>query len=230
MKSDIQAAEWVWDPLLRVFKWSFTLMFLLAYLTEGEQEIFHYFAGFMLLGLIVFRVVWGVIGTQNSLWASFMSSWQGVKQHFFQLVRLQKHTYEGHDPIGGWMIVLMLLTIGLTALTGMALLAEDNLGPFANSAIANLPHDPLEEVHEFLANLSLLWVVIHIVGVIGVSVLNKTNLVRPMITGKASSNSVIVIPKEQVVGQRSFNLARYLVGIVLLALALLMGLYGASLA
>lgn len=186
MSSNMQQNINVWDPLIRIFHWSLVGFFTLAYLTEGEDEWMniHSYAGYSILTLLVFRLLWGVIGTHHARFINFVTrpsiAWAYLKELFTGKAK----DYIGHNPAGALMIVALILSIGFTGLSGMALYATDDQGPLATSFFATWPEGALKEVHEFFANFSLFLIVTHVGGVIVSSLLHRENLVRAMLTGK----------------------------------------------
>ncbi|MEH6814811.1 MAG: cytochrome b/b6 domain-containing protein, partial [Motiliproteus sp.] len=97
-----------------------------------------------------------------------------------------KH-YTGHNPAGGIMILLLIIFLLLTAVTGMATLATEGLGPLANTFLASMSDDWFEDIHEALANLMLLLIGVHIAGVVVSSVLHRENLIRAMFDGRKAA-------------------------------------------
>lgn len=186
MSSNMQQNINVWDPLIRIFHWSLVGFFTLAYLTEGEDEWMniHSYAGYSILTLLVFRLLWGVIGTHHARFINFVTrpniAWTYLKELFTGKAK----DYIGHNPAGALMIVALILSIGFTGFSGMVLYATDGQGPLATSFFATWPEGTLKEVHEFFANFSLFLIATHIGGVIVSSLLHKENLVRAMLTGK----------------------------------------------
>lgn len=179
----------VWDTPLRIFKWSFAFLFALAYITEDEIETLHFFAGFTLAGLVVFRLIWGIIGNRYARWSQFLTGKQAIQTYLGELLSPHPKRYLGHNPAGGWMIVFLIIGVSLTALSGMALIATDGLGPLSHTFLANFDEDAFEEIHELFANGTLLLVLVHIAGVFVSSVLHKENLVRAMITGRKNTET-----------------------------------------
>lgn len=176
----------VWDPLVRIFHWSLAGAFFVAYLSGEEWLDLHTLAGYAALGLILARIPWGVIGTRHARFTDFVRPPRVALAYVRDLFlgRAQRHL--GHNPAGGLMIVALLVTIPLVALSGMALLGvEEGAGPLAG-VMAGSPdwlEEGLEGLHEFLANLVLLMVGVHVLGVLVESLLHRENLVRAMFTG-----------------------------------------------
>ncbi len=176
----------IWDPLVRLLHWGLAASFLVAYLSEDDRLTLHSYAGYALLGLIAMRLVWGLIGSRHARFHDFVTPPTQALAYLGDALRLRARRYLGHNPAGGAMVVALLLCLSLTGLSGVMLLgAAEFSGPLAE-ALRGLPPgwlDPLEEAHEFLANLSLLLVVLHLGGVALASVQHRENLVRAMFTG-----------------------------------------------
>jgi cytochrome b len=176
----------VWDPLVRLFHWSLALGFTLAYLTEDDLLTLHVWAGYLVLGLIAVRFVWGFVGTRHARWTDFVQPPHVIAAYLQDVARLRGARHLGHNPAGGAMIVALLLSLTLTGLTGLALYGAQELsGPLA-PVMSGLPPGwahALEDVHEVLANLTLALVGLHLAGVALASLQHGDNLVKSMITG-----------------------------------------------
>jgi len=176
----------VWDPFVRIFHWSLVLTFTIAWLSGDELEVLHINAGYAVLGLVLLRIVWGFIGTHHARFRDFVYPTAEVKGFLRDTLMLRARRYLGHNPAGGAMIILMLLSLVITTVTGIAYYGiEDGAGPLA--MLAGMPEageEILEEVHEFFANLMVLLVVVHVIGVIVESRLNHESLIRAMLTGR----------------------------------------------
>ncbi len=174
----------VWDPLIRIFHWSLVGFILVAFLTEDDWLYLHSFAGYSIAGLLIFRILWGLIGTQHARFSSFVTGPETVIDYLKSLLRGKPKHYLGHNPAGGVMILLMLAFLLLSVLTGVLTLATEGLGPLANTFAAGLPGHFLEEVHEALANLMLVLIFVHVAGVIVSSVAHHENLIRAMFNAR----------------------------------------------
>jgi cytochrome b len=162
----------IWDAPVRVFHWLLVLSFAGAYLTsEGEVwRLVHVTLGYTLGGLLVFRLVWGVIGTRYARFSNFVRGPGAVLQYLQSIKAKQPEHHLGHNPAGAVAIVLlMLLGLGITA-TGY--ITYNDLGP-----------GWVGELHDLLANAMVLVVIGHLLGVVTASLQHKENLVRSMVTG-----------------------------------------------
>ncbi len=177
----------VWDPVVRGFHWTLVAAYFVAYLSEDDWLQIHVLAGYLIAGLLVLRVVWGLVGSRHARFSDFVFRPAVVLGYLQDLLAQRARRYLGHNPAGGAMVVLMLVTLVLTAGSGLALYGlTEHAGPLAGwmAAVPQHYEHTLEEVHEALANFSLFLVFVHIMGVLVESVLHHENLVRAMINGR----------------------------------------------
>ncbi len=171
----------VWDPLVRIFHWSLVLSFFVAFITEDELMLLHSYAGYMVLGLVSLRLLWGLVGTRHARFSDFVRPPREAIDYLKQLSRLKAPHYLGHNPAGGLMILALLTLLLLTTGSGLLAYGAEGYGPLAGTAI---PAAGLwKEAHELLANLTLLAVLLHIGGVVAGQLLQGEKLVQAMITG-----------------------------------------------
>lgn len=177
----------VWDPLVRLFHWSLVAAFAAAYLSGEDWLGVHTAAGYTVLGLVLFRVLWGVVGTRYARFSSFVRGPRVVIGYLRDLLRGRERRYLGHNPAGAAMIVALLTSLTFTLGSGLAVYGIDpGAGPLAGW-LAGAGHawkEALEEVHEFFANATLLLVGLHVAGVILAGWRHRENLVRAMVTGR----------------------------------------------
>ncbi len=182
----------VWDPLVRTFHWTLAGAFAIAYLTEGDILSLHVWAGYTILGLLLFRIFWGLVGTRYARFSSFVFSPSQVWSYVKDTLSFRARRYIGHNPAGGAMIVLLLASLLVTVVTGLVLYgAEEHAGPLASlsSSLGEDWGEAYEEVHEFFANFTLVLVLVHVAGVLVESLIHRENLVRAMWTGYKRPNS-----------------------------------------
>lgn len=179
----------VWDPAIRIFHWTLAMSFAVAFLTEDDAELLHVYAGYVIGALLLFRVLWGFVGTPHARFTDFVHRPSVVRAYLGDALRLRARRHLGHNPAGGAMIVALLVSLAVTVLSGMALYgATDFAGPLAGLFRGDEAADVLEEMHEFGANFTLLLVVLHLGGVLFSSLEHRENLVRSMITGRKKEN------------------------------------------
>ena len=182
-----QTTEYVWDPLVRLFHWSLVAAYALAWASGDDWMTLHEFAGYTIGGLLVFRLLWGLVGPRHARFGDFVYSPREVAAYLKDVVLFRARRYVGHNPAGGAMVVALLVSLLLTVLTGvLALGGEEFRGPAAGLAMSlgDSGAEFLEEAHEVLANLTLLLVFAHVAGVLVASFQHHENLVRAMFTGR----------------------------------------------
>ena len=172
---DIQspATVRVWDPLVRIFHWSLVGLFTFAFLTGDEWQKPHEVAGYIIAGLIGFRVIWGLIGSRYARFASFIYRPSTVAGFLADTMRMKARRYLGHNPAGGMMVAGLLLAIVGISLSGWMMTTDAYWGV-----------GWVEELHEAAAFTALGLVALHVGGVIVASFEHGENLVRAMVTGR----------------------------------------------
>lgn len=176
----------VWDPLVRLFHWSLVAAFATAFIVEDDLLGVHVWAGYLALGLVAIRLAWGLVGTRHARFSDFVRGPAQVMAYIHDALRLQAPRYLGHNPAGGAMVVALLLSVGLTGISGLALYGAAELaGPLAGlmRGTPAVSGHLLEELHEFLANLTLALVALHVGGVLFSSLSHRENLIAAMISG-----------------------------------------------
>ena len=168
----------VWDITTRVFHWSLVLAYCTAQLTAEEWDAAHEYTGYLILGLATFRVIWGFVGPRHARFDDFVRSPSTIKTHLTNVLA-GRHTAEaGHNPAGGAMVVVLLVWLALTGMTGW-------LSVTLSGNVAEL----IEKAHEFLGKYSLLLIALHVVGVIVMSFIERQDLAKSMIDGKKNLKS-----------------------------------------
>lgn len=163
----------VWDAPVRVFHWLTVASFAGAFLTaESERwRMLHVTLGYTVAGLVVFRILWGLLGTRHARFSSFVRGPSAVARYLGSALRGRPEHHTGHNPAGAWAIV---------ALLGLALVVTASGWATFN----DLAGDSVEELHEAAANAMLALVGIHVAGVLLGSWLHRENLVGAMISGR----------------------------------------------
>ncbi len=180
----------VWDLPLRIFHWLLVTSFVIAYLSEDNFMTIHSYAGYTILTLLVFRIFWGFWGSEHARFTDFLYKPVTTLQYTKQLLSNKAKRYLGHNPAGAAMVFMLLISLLITTLSGLATYAtEEGLGPLVSlmDASPNYIFDAVEDIHEFFANFTVALIFIHITGVIASSLLHKENLAHAMITGYKKS-------------------------------------------
>ncbi|MBY0235180.1 MAG: cytochrome b/b6 domain-containing protein [Burkholderiaceae bacterium] len=167
------SSQLIWDLPQRLVHWLMVLSFSGAYLTAETERwrLVHVSLGYTLAGLVIFRLVWGLLGSRHARFANFVRGPAAVLTYLRGLLQGRPQHFAGHNPAGALAIVAMLgLALGLTA-SGYA-------------TYTDLGGEWLEETHELLANGLLAVIGLHVLGVLVSSWLHRENLPRAMITGR----------------------------------------------
>jgi len=167
----------VWDAPVRVFHWLLALSFAGAYITAESESwrLLHVTLGYTMAGLVVFRVLWGLMGTRYARFSTFVRGPRAVAGYLRAMVRGRPEHHVGHNPAGALAIVALLGLAALIAASGWATYNDVGAGW-------------LEDAHELAANTMLAVVGLHIAGVVAASWLHRENLVRAMVTGYKTGN------------------------------------------
>ncbi|HED16650.1 MAG TPA: cytochrome B [Gammaproteobacteria bacterium] len=183
----------VWDPLVRFFHWSLVAGFTIAYFTGEDFITLHSWVGYFILVLIVIRIGWGFVGSRHARFSDFVYRPATIKQFLKDTLQAKAKRYLGHNPAGGAMVILLMLSILITGFTGVMVLGvEDQAGPMASWFVgsSDVWGDIAEETHEFFANFTVFLVLLHVTGVFIESLIHKENLVSSMISGFKQAKSV----------------------------------------
>ena len=130
----------VWDPLVRIFHWSLVAAFVIAYLTGDEESTIHIYSGYAVIGLVLFRIVWGLIGTRHARFWDFVYRPSAIIQYAREFFIGRPKRYLGHNPLGGAMILLLLGSLLATGVTGYLMLGSDGVeGAQAEASITPAP-------------------------------------------------------------------------------------------
>jgi cytochrome b len=175
----------IWDLPTRVFHWTLAASFFIA-LATGDSDRFrdiHVFSGYLVLGLICFRVLWGFAGSRYARFESFLYGPRAAVTYAKAVLAAKAARYLGHNPAGSWAI-FALLTLGLLiCVSGLVVLgAEESQGilkGFAGHPLGQLTR----ELHDWLSWLMLALVLTHVAGVVIESRTHRENLAKAMLTG-----------------------------------------------
>lgn len=157
----------VWDPPVRLFHWVLVVAIAIAFLSSEEDSAlndWHVLSGWVAAVLILFRLVWGFIGGEHSRFSDFIRP-SRIGHHVAGLARGAREPTLGHNPLGGVAVVILLTLTAVTVGTGA----------FGGEAT--------EELHETVAWVLLAMVAVHVAAVIVMSMLERENLIRAMVTG-----------------------------------------------
>ncbi len=176
----------VWDPLVRTFHWTVALACLGAYLTSDDWRRLHEALGYWVLGAVIVRIVWGFVGTRHARFADFVKGPRRLARYMLGLAQGAEPRYVGHNPLGGLMVVALLLVLGGLGITGWMMGLDAFWGD-----------ETLGNLHAYLANLLLVLVGLHLLGVAWESLRHGENLVLAMITGRKPVSPSAPLPRDR---------------------------------
>lgn len=166
--------EKLWDPLIRLFHWSLAGIFFANYFFNEEGDDWHQWLGYTAVAWLLVRFGWGFWSTGAARWSDFFPTPSRLASHLRALVRGEKYHRMGHSPLGGLVMILMMVGILALGITGYMMQEVDYFWG----------EDWLEELHGWIASTVLALVIIHICAALLESYRLKENLPLSMVTGK----------------------------------------------
>lgn len=175
----------VWDLPTRVFHWLLAASYAGAWLTFDDNRYLyaHVFAGYTFFGLLIFRLVWGMIGSRYARFRAFAYDWPSVWAYLRALLTGNAARHVGHNPAGSWVIFLIIGFGIVVSLTGMFTLGGEERHAALRGILIFPAGTGIKEIHETTAWALLALTGIHVAGVVVESFLHRENLVLAMITG-----------------------------------------------
>jgi len=177
----------VWDFPVRLFHWLLVALIVLSFTTAkigGNAMQIHELSGFTILTLVLFRLLWGVFGSTHARFTDFVRRPGHAIEYARSLVRGRPAFYAGHNPLGGWMIVALLLSLLVQAGTG--LFANDDImteGPLY-AWVSKRTSDLLSQIHEINFFVLLVLIALHIAAALYYLLGKRENLILPLLTGR----------------------------------------------
>jgi cytochrome b len=175
----------IWDLPTRVFHWTLVVLLFISCLSvKLDWMRIHVLCGYSILTLLLFRIVWGFIGSDTARFAGFLKSPLAAIHHLLHLARREPDTEVGHNAAGGWMVVVMLAILMVQAITGLC--ANDDVlteGPLAR-IVGKDRSDWLTHIHSVNFTLIEIVVAAHVLAIVTYRLLKGHNLLWPMVTGK----------------------------------------------
>ena len=177
-----------WDGPTRLFHWGLVALIVSAYLTRTYSNdptlYWHRINGYSILALLLFRLMWGVVGSSTSRFASFFPWPSRVWRHAGLLLRGRAPLFLGHNPLGSVLIFVMLLAVLAQATAGLFtsddVIAEGPLHKFASESLA----DRMGAYHAKGFWIILAFGVLHIAANLGYQFWKKEPVITAMVTGR----------------------------------------------
>jgi cytochrome b len=163
----------VWDPLVRLGHWALVAGIAIAWVTREGARALHEQTGYVVLAIVILRVLWGFTGPHYARFAQFVRSPSTTFAYARHALAGEEPRHIGHNPLGGWMTVVLLAMVALVALSGWL---------YATDAFWGVKW--VADLHEALSDLLLALVAVHVAGVVFTSYRQRENLVAAMVHGR----------------------------------------------
>ncbi len=177
----------IWDLPTRLFHWLLVVLFAFSYISGeiGDDMLrWHFLSGYAIMTLVLYRIVWGFVGSRTARFSDFIKGPGVTLHHLRDMFSTARSRDVGHNPLGGLMIVALLLLLLVQVITG--LFAQDrnlNFGPLALLVSDKTSHF-LKEIHETTVNILLVLIGLHVAAVLFYLVFKRENLVVAMFSGE----------------------------------------------
>lgn len=176
----------VWDMYIRLFHWLLVALLTFSWWSGEQHEMeWHRLSGYAILFLLVFRIYWGFVGSSTARFGQFVRS---PRSAFTYLQTLRTPPYRataGHNPVGGWSVLLMIVSLIAMVTAGLFAVDVDGLesGPLAD--YVSFDQGRLAaDLHGLLFNLLLTLIALHIAAILYYLLRLRHNLIGPMIHGR----------------------------------------------
>ncbi|MBX3562287.1 MAG: cytochrome b/b6 domain-containing protein [Sphingomonas sp.] len=175
----------IWDLPTRIFHWSIVplIPFLWWSAQEGRMDL-HIPAGIAMLGLLVFRLLWGVTGGSTARFAGFIKGPRALRDQ----IAGRGAPSAGHSPLGALSVIAMLAVLAAQVGLGLFAVDEDGLasGPLAHF-VSYDASERLTELHHDLFDVLLVLIALHVAAILFYLIVRRRNLVRAMLLGKGDA-------------------------------------------
>lgn len=181
----------IWDLPVRVFHWLLVALIAFSWWSAEQHEMeWHRWSGYGILGLIVFRVFWGFAGSRTARFSQFVRGPGKVLAYTGALAKRPHTQADGHNPLGGWSVIALLLTIAAMVTAGLFAVDVDGLesGPLADY-ISFDQGRAAAEFHELVFNVLTALIALHVAAIVFYLIWHRQNLIGAMITGRGRLSS-----------------------------------------
>ena len=169
----MQSGLRVWDPAVRIGHWMLVASVAAAWLTKTGWESWHERTGYGALAIVVLRAVWGFVGPVRARFSDFVVAPSTGLGYACAMLARREPRHLGHNPLGGWMVIALLVVVMLVGVTGWLYTTDRFWGV-----------EWVAELHEVLTDLLLILVALHVAGVLYASYRHRENLIAAMMHGR----------------------------------------------
>lgn len=182
-----KASYKLWDLPTRIFHWLLVILICTQWFTgENGFMTIHFYVGYTVFGLIIYRILWGLFGSETARFKSFIYSIPEIINYIKHLTSQKQSQWVGHNPLGGMSVLILLFSIGLIVFLGLISVDENyvNAGPLSDLVSYQMGTDA-HSLHEDIFHILLVFIGFHIAAIIFYRAFKKENLAKAMITGKS---------------------------------------------
>jgi len=189
----------IWDWPIRLFHWAVVALFIVSWISAqvgGNAMQYHFWSGYTVLGLVLFRILWGWVGSETARFVHFIRGPGAVLAYVRAWLKPGYRATHGHNPLGGWSVAALLLTLAFQTITG--LFSNDDIayeGPLYR-LVSKDTSDLISTLHASSFNVLLALVALHIVAIVLYRVKHRENLLKPMLTGDKVVDENVPEPKQ----------------------------------
>ncbi len=174
----------VWDAPTRIFHWLVAVLVAAAYATWASNRMaWHGRVGGALLALLLFRLLWGFFGSDTARFSRFLASPRTVVRYLAHALRREPDRQAGHNPAGGWMVLLLLCLLLGETLTGLYVANNvADVGPFTGITPAPVAN-AITALHAIFWDALVAAIALHVLAILAYAAAKRQNLLLPMLTG-----------------------------------------------
>ena len=186
----------VWDLPVRLFHWLVVALVAAAYATwRLNWMVWHGWIGDLLLAVVVFRLLWGFFGSETARFSHFLAPPRMVFEHLKYSFLREPDRQMGHNPAGGWMVLLLLALLLVETLTGLYV-ANDiaDVGPLT-AIVPAAAANAIDASHAILWNVLVAAIAAHVLAIVIYAVIKGQDLVRPLVTGTKALPEPVIAPR-----------------------------------
>jgi cytochrome b len=186
----------VWDVPVRLFHWTLVALIAISYFSGragGDWMALHFYSGYAILTLLLFRICWGVVGSTTARFSNFVKGPRAAFAHLGELLSRHRPRDAGHNAMGGAMVVVLLAAVLLQVVAGLFSADTDTglvSGPLSK-LIADKWIDRATSFHHYWVDILLILVGLHVFAVLAYLGLKRQNLIGPMVTGHKPIDDVV---------------------------------------
>ena len=180
----------VWDIWIRLFHWGLVAAVLISFYTtktSGVPFLFpievHAQTGYLIIGLLVFRWLWGWLGSVYARFGTFLYPPVKTMAYSKALIKRQPNAYASHNPLGGWMVVVMLLSLSFQAVSGLFLSDDIFFQAPLYGLLGEAVGSQLRTLHHWNSDLLIILIGLHLVGLVVHRLLGE-----PLLTAMLAGN------------------------------------------